>query len=61
MFVTNDASVVATAFSTGMVGIAVLDGMEHDVKINNTGINKSFLIRRLYSFSEQMNFMDVLQ
>lgn len=63
VLVTRDANVVATASSTGKVGIAVLDGNEQDVKAsnNNKAIIKKYLIRRLYSFSEQINIADVLR
>jgi hypothetical protein len=58
------ASVVATASSTGKLGVCVcgLPGMEHDVKIDNNRIHKKRLImRRLYNFSEQFNSADVLR
>jgi hypothetical protein len=58
-----DAKVVATASSTGNVGIMVLDGNEHDVRINNNNkaIIKKYLMYRLYSFSEQIDVADVLR
>jgi hypothetical protein len=57
-----EASVVETASSTGNVGAVVLDGNEQDVRIsNNKIIVKIYFIRRLYSFSEQIDAQDVLR
>ena len=59
VFALMPASIVATASSTGKVGVCVLDGIEHDVKINNIKIVKKRLMRRLYSFSEQIDVVGV--
>ena len=60
MFVTKDASVVAIASSMGILGVAgVLLGKEQDVKVNNKNILNKYLMRRLYSFSEQIDFASV--
>jgi|KBSSwiStaDraftv2_1062776.scaffolds.fasta_scaffold3191887_1 hypothetical protein len=62
VFVIMEASVVETASSTGNVGAVVLDGNEQDVRIsNNKIIVKIYFIRRLYSFSEQIDAQDVLR
>ena len=54
------ASVVATASSTGKVGAVFRLGKEQAVKINNNPMFiKNCLMHRLYSFSEQINMMDV--
>jgi hypothetical protein len=55
------ANVVATASSTGKVGVAVLAGKEHAVRIKNIVIVKRRLMQRLYSFSEQINSADVIR
>lgn len=56
------AKVVAIASLMGMVGVAVLDGKEHAAKIiTNITIVKKYLMRRLYSFSEQIDSVDVLR
>jgi hypothetical protein len=59
VFVTRDANVVAIASSMGTLGVAVLFGMEHDVKANNEIIIKKYLMCSLYSFSEHFNVADV--
>jgi hypothetical protein len=61
VFVTIDAKVVATASSTGSVGVVFLDGIEQDVKVNNKTIIKKCLMHRLYSFSEQIKILDVIR
>jgi hypothetical protein len=59
VLVDNDARVVATASSTGKRGVVVFVGREHDVKINSNKIIKKYLMHRLYSFSEQIDCVDV--
>jgi hypothetical protein len=45
-WVDRDASVVATASSMGTLGVVVLVGMEHEVKINSNAMNiKKYLMR----------------
>ena len=62
VLVIMEASVVETASSTGNVGALVLDGNEQDVRINNNKIIVNiYFIRRLYSFSEQIDARDVLK
>jgi len=61
VFVAKDANVVATASSTGKLGGDVLEGIEHDDNINIIKIFKKRFMRRLYSFSEQIDIMDVLR
>lgn len=56
----NKARVVATASSTGIVGVGFRLGREQDAKINSNKILiKNCLMRRLYSYSEQINPADV--
>jgi len=43
--VDSDANVVATASSMGTLGVLVLVGSEHDVKINSNRIIKKYLMR----------------
>jgi hypothetical protein len=45
VFALTPASIVATASSTGKLGVCVLEGIEHDVKINNIRIIKKRLMR----------------
>jgi hypothetical protein len=60
VFVTKDAKVVAMASSMGTLGVAlVLLGREQAVKVTNKKIIKKYLMRRLYSFSEQFDIYDV--
>ena len=60
VFVTKDASVVAIASSMGILGVAgVLLGKEQDVTVNNKKIIKPYFMRRLYSFSEQIDVVGV--
>lgn len=57
-----DASVVAIASSMGRLGVAVRPGNEQDVNSStNKRIIKKGLMRRLYSFSEQINIRDVIR
>jgi hypothetical protein len=57
-----NASVVATASSTGRLGVVVFVGREQDVNMNRiTILNKNCLMRRLYRYSEQFYAADVLR
>ena len=56
------ANVVATASSTGNVGMDVRFGSEQLVSIKNSKPHiKNCLMLGLYSFSEQINFRDVIR
>jgi hypothetical protein len=64
VFVPMEASVVATASSIWRPGVGEgrIPGREQDARMNTIKKNlKNCLIRRLYSFSEQINDGDVIR